>query len=216
MSAPMYMQPPQPAPKKSNGKLFAILGCAGCAILLLLAGLAVGAFLLLGKPKEAHPDPAPTTVSSSQSPSTEGDDSEPADDPTDVATTPAAPESAEPGVSATTDAASTPATAVETGVIDPTSTSPVSVTYEAEIDGDQGIVTYAGTEPEPQQETNVTGKWTKDVTFADGSEAFSANMNVITVGDATVTCRMKVDGKIIAEETKNGAGAMAICAPALN
>jgi hypothetical protein len=97
----------------------------------------------------------------------------------------------------------------------------VEVVYTVESDSPTVSATYATADSNgvgQSQDNSVAPPWTKTVTAEDSwvkSFVLTGQMNPVLDGSAadgtTITCRITVDGEVVAEQTSTGQYAMATC-----
>jgi hypothetical protein len=96
-----------------------------------------------------------------------------------------------------------------------------AVVYTIESDAASVSATYTtidGGNLGQSQETAVAAPWTKELEVSDAafsSYTLTAGMNPVLDGSApdgtTITCRITVDGEVVAEQTSSGQFAIATC-----
>lgn len=89
-------------------------------------------------------------------------------------------------------------------------TRKVTVTYNVKGSSESASITYSGQGFNSAQETGASLPWTKNVTI-DGLGKTIMLTATNGFADGTVTCEIKANGKILAQQTSTGAFATANC-----
>lgn len=95
--------------------------------------------------------------------------------------------------------------------VDEESKKEVVVTYEVTGDSEGAIITYTANDSNLSQDTAATLPWTKDVTVTGLIKVATVTASNSYDGTGAITCKIIVDGKVLTENTANGAGASASC-----
>ncbi|GAB2643338.1 hypothetical protein GCM10027169_09120 [Gordonia jinhuaensis] len=101
--------------------------------------------------------------------------------------------------------------------VDKESKKVVAVTYEVTGTSTDGTITYTAGNLDSAQDTNQQLPWTKtvDITGLGKFVSLSAT-SAIDADNATITCTIKVGGKVISTQTAHGALASASCSGSAN
>ncbi|WP_336873509.1 MmpS family transport accessory protein [Rhodococcus qingshengii] len=95
--------------------------------------------------------------------------------------------------------------------VDEESKKEVVVTYEVTGDSDGAIITYTANDSNLSQDTAATLPWTKDVTVTGLIKVATVTASNSYDGTGSITCKIIANGKVLTENTANGAGASASC-----
>ena len=95
--------------------------------------------------------------------------------------------------------------------IDEESKKEIVITYEVSGDAQGATVTYTSNDTNMAQDTDVALPWTKDVTLTGFVKIATITASNGFDDAGSITCKILADGKVLTENTSNGAGASASC-----
>ncbi|MFF1555664.1 MmpS family transport accessory protein [Rhodococcus erythropolis] len=95
--------------------------------------------------------------------------------------------------------------------VDKESKEEVLVTYEVSGDAQSAMITYTSNDSNTAQDADVPLPWTKEVTVTGLVKIATVTASNGFDDDGAITCKIIVDGKVLTENTSNGAGASASC-----